>query len=150
MLPCADQRFFVRGGGGGGGGPRQSDKKGLTTLFVCFVFFAFSLVLSLFYRSQMVNFNEKYHFSRFRRRSKFFQGVGPTFFKGGGVSNCLFPIESHITCDFPEGSGPLSPLWIRTWLRSIKFPSPQNDAITSCTCACFPATSLYVFSRAPQ
>ena len=22
-------------------------------------------------------------------------------------------------------------------LRSIQFPSPQNDAITSCTCACF-------------
>ena len=32
-------------------------------------------------------------------------------------------------------------------LRSIHFPSPQNDAITSCTCACFPATWLDVFSR---
>ena len=21
----------------------------------------------------------------------------------GGVSNCLFPIETHITCDFPGG-----------------------------------------------
>ena len=35
-------------------------------------------------------------------------------------------------------------------LRSIQLPSPQNDAITSCICACFLATSLYVFSRAPQ
>ena len=28
---------------------------------------------------------------------------------GGGVgSNCLFPIETHITCDFPGGPDPLS------------------------------------------
>ena len=36
---------------------------------------------------------------------------------------------------------------INCLLRSIQFPSPQNDA--SCTCACFPATLLYVFSRVP-
>ena len=35
----------------------------------------------------------------------------PTFSKG---SNCLYPIETHITCDFPGRSGPLTPLWIRT------------------------------------
>ena len=44
---------------------------------------------------------------------------GPTFSRGGGEvggSNCLFPIETHITCDFPGGGlDPLSPLWIRTW-----------------------------------
>ena len=62
-----------------------------------FFFFFFFLVLSLFYRSQMVNFEEIYHFSRFQRGSNIFQGG----------SNCLFPIETHITCDFP-------PLWIRT------------------------------------
>ena len=53
-----------------------------------------------------------------------FQGSrgGPTFSRGGvqlfpGGSNCLFPIETHITCDFPRGGGdpnPLSPLWIHT------------------------------------
>ena len=71
--------------GGGGGGPGQADKKSSD------VFFLFFLVLSLFYRSQMVNF-------------KGFQGSrgGPTFSRGGG-SNCLFPIETHITCDFPGG-----------------------------------------------
>ena len=42
----------------------------------------------------MVNFKENYHFSRFQ---------------GGGGSNCLFPIETHITCDFPGGSGPSVP-----------------------------------------
>ena len=81
----------------GGGGPGQSDKKSPDN-----VFFFFFLVLSLFYRSKMVNFNYIYHFSRFQRGSNIFQG-GPTFFQGG--SNCLFPIETHITCDFPGGGG---------------------------------------------
>ena len=74
------------------GGPGQFDKKALTRLFFLF--------LSLFYRSQMVNFKENYHFSRGSRGS-------PTFSRGGGGSNCLFPIETHITCDFPGGGGPI-------------------------------------------
>ena len=82
--------------GGGGGGPGQSDKKAL-------IFFLF-LVLSLFYRSHMVNFKENYHFSR-----HFPGGVGSNFFQGGGGNNCLFPIETRITCDFPGGSGPPVP-----------------------------------------
>ena len=36
-------------------------------------------------------------------------GRGPTFSRGGGGSNCLFPIDTHITCDFPGGSGPPVP-----------------------------------------
>ena len=75
---------------GEGEGPGQSDKKALTTIF---------LVLSLFYRSQMVNFKETYRFSRLQMGSNFFQGV--KLFRG--ASNCLFPIETHIICDFPEG-----------------------------------------------
>ena len=58
----------------------------------------------------MVNFEENYHFSRFQRGSNIFQGGGgPTFSRGGGGSNCLYPIETHITCDFPGGSGPPDP-----------------------------------------
>ena len=57
---------------GRGEGPGQSDKKALTTIF---------LVLSLFYRSQMVNFKEIYRFSRLQMGSNFFPG-GPTL---GGV-----------------------------------------------------------------
>ena len=74
---------------GGGGGPGQSDKKALT----------FFLVISLFYRSKMVNFKENYHFSRSQRGSNIFQGGGGVqlFPGGGGGSNCLFPIETHIT-----------------------------------------------------
>ena len=50
-------------------------------------------------------------------QSSIFQGSrgGPTFSRGGGVqlfpggSNSLFPIETHITCDFPGESGPPVP-----------------------------------------
>ena len=102
LLPCAEPRIFVRGGGGGG--PRQSDKKSSDSV-VC-LFFAFFVVLGLVCRSQMVNFKEKYHFSRFR-----------VCVCGGGGSKFF---ETQITCDFPGGrSGPPAPLWIRTWLRSI-------------------------------
>ena len=57
----------------------------------------------------MVNFEENYHFSRLQRGSNIFKGGGggPTFSRGGG-SNCLYPIEANITCDFPGGSGPPS------------------------------------------
>ena len=88
----------------GGGGLSQSDKKALTIFF---------LVLSLFYWSQMVNFESTIIFQGSRG--------GPTFSRGGGVqlfpggSNCLYPIATHITCDFPGGvRTPLTPLWIRT------------------------------------
>ena len=60
----------------------------------------------------MVNFKEIYHFSSFQRGSSIFQGGGggSNFFQGGGGgSNCLFPIQTHITCDFPGGSGPPVP-----------------------------------------
>ena len=51
------------------------------------------------------------------KKTIIFQGsrAGPTFSMGvqlfQGGSNCLFPIETHITCDFPGGGGPdpLSP-----------------------------------------
>ena len=87
------QEFSSGGGWGGGGwvGPGQSDKKALTTIF---------LVLSLFYRSQMVNFKEIYRFSRLQMGSNFSRGSN--FFQG--VSNYLFPIETHLICDFPEGA----------------------------------------------
>ena len=51
----------------------------------------------------MVNFKEINHFSKFQRGSNIFQGGG------GGGANCLFPIETHITCVFPGGSGPPVP-----------------------------------------
>ena len=54
----------------------------------------------------MVNFKEKYYFQG--------SGGGPNYSRGvqliPGGSNCLFPIETQITCDFPGGgSGPMPP-----------------------------------------
>ena len=70
----ADPGIFVRGGGGGF--HVSLTKKALTMFFS---------VLSLFYRSEMVNFKEIYHFSRFQRGSDIFQGGGGSnFFQGGG------------------------------------------------------------------
>ena len=81
------------------GAPGPSDIKSSGNVIFCFF-----LVLNLFYRSKMVILFSKVpegiqHFSR--RRFQFFQGAG---------SNCLFPIETHIFCDFPGGQDHLSPL----------------------------------------
>ena len=89
------------------GGPGQSDKKALTT------FFFFFLVLSLFDRSQMVNFKVIYHFSRFQRGSNIFQGGGggPTFSRGGGGGvQLLIPYRNPYNLWFSRGGpDPLSP-----------------------------------------
>ena len=74
LLSMRGSRIFRQGGGVW----VNLTKKALTTFF---------LVLSLFYWSQMVNFEENYHFSRFQRGSNIFQfggggGGGPTFSKG--------------------------------------------------------------------
>ena len=62
---------------GGGGGPGQSDKKSSDNVF-------FFLVLSLFYKSQMVNLKEIYNFSRFQGG-----GGGPTFSRGVPIAYSL-------------------------------------------------------------
>ena len=79
----------MRGSGnfrqGGGGGPGQSDKKPLTTFF-----FSPQLIL----QSQMVNFKENYHFSRFLMGSNIFQkGGGSNIFRGWGFQ-LLIPTEN--------------------------------------------------------
>ena len=58
------------GGGGGGGGVVHVNrtKKNSDSVVCLFLIFAFFLVLGLFYRSQMVNFKEKYHFPNFFQR----------------------------------------------------------------------------------
>ena len=81
----------------------------------------------------MVNFNKIYHFLRFQR--------GPTFSRGfqlfpGGGSNCLFPIETHITCDFPGGSGPPVPT-----------PPPLDPHLVSQRQAVSPEPSLLVHKK---
>ena len=80
------QEFLSGGGGGGGGGgrgPTAGKQSGQ----------CFFLVINLFYSLQSVSNG---FITEGRRESNFFQGVG--------VSK-----ETHITCDFPGGSGPPNP-----------------------------------------
>ena len=79
-------RNFRQGGGGGG----QSDKKSSDN-----VFFSPQLILQ--------NSN-----GQIQRSLSFFKvPEGVQHFPGG--SNCLFPIETNKTCDFPGGSRPSVP-----------------------------------------
>ena len=86
----------------GGGGLRQSGKKALTTLGFFLVCFAFFLVLSLFYRSQMVNFKEKNSFFKVPDGVQIFPvGKGGATFStggggggGGGGSKLLIPYRN--------------------------------------------------------
>ena len=80
---------------GEGEGPGQSDKKALTMIF---------LVLSLFYRSQMVNFKEIYRFSRLQMGSNFFQGI--QLFPGG--VQLLIPYRNPYNLWFSRGGAPTS------------------------------------------
>ena len=109
-ISCADPGIFVSGGGGGGGlgGGVQIS---LTKMFpddVFFFFFSPQLIL------QKTNGQLQRNLSFFKVPEgvqHFPGGGGSNFFRGGGGgSNCLFPIETHITCDFPGGGpDPLSP-----------------------------------------
>ena len=95
-ITCADPGIFVRGGVQVNLTKKSSDN-------VFFFFFFFFFFLSSAYSSEVkwVNFSKK---------TIIFQGSrGVQLFPGGGGSNCLFPIETHITCDFPGGSGPPVP-----------------------------------------
>ena len=94
LLPCADPRILVRWGGGGGSTSIWQNKKlWQRCLFV--VFFCFCL----FYRSQMVNFKEKYNFSWFRRGLNLSRGGN--FFQGGG--SLLVPYRNPNNLWFSRG-----------------------------------------------
>ena len=98
--PCADPGIFVKGGG-----PGHLTKKALTTCF----FFLSTADLT----DDKWSISKKSITFQGSRGGPTFSGGGgggvPTFSRGGGGSNCLFPIETHITCDFPGGPDPLSP-----------------------------------------
>ena len=85
----------------GEGDPGCSDKKkkALTTLFF---FFSPQLIL----QKSNGQFQRNLSFFKVPEGVQHFPGGGSTFFQG--VSNCLFPIETHITCDIPGGPDPLS------------------------------------------
>ena len=83
-------RNFRQGRGGGGGVQVSLTKNALTTFYFSY-FFSPQLIL------QKSN-------GQFQRNLAFFKvPEGVVLFPEG--SNCLFPIETHITCDFPGGGG---------------------------------------------
>ena len=92
------QEFSTQGGGGG-------VHVNLTKKLWHRCLFVFFLVLGLVYRSLMVNFKENYHFSKFRRGSKFFQGV-KLFPGGGGGGQLLIPYRNPNNLWFSKGGGP--------------------------------------------
>ena len=94
------------------GGPGQSHKKALTTFF--FPTLIFTEVKWLISKKTII-------FQGFRGGPTFSRGGGGSnFIQGGGGSTCLFPIETHITCDFPGGGGSGPPV------------SPSGSALISC------------------
>ena len=111
---------------GGGGCPAgQSDKKKLT--FFCFLFF-----FSAYFTEVKWSISKKSIIFQGSRGVQHFPG-GVQLFPGG--SNCLFSIETHITCDFPGG--------VRT-----PCPPPSGSALAKTTsfvdllcfflsCACY-------------
>ena len=116
---------FRQGGGSTSIWQKSSDS------VVCLLF-AFFLVLGLISKKNN-------HFSRFKRGSKFFQG-GSNFFQGGGGSNCLFPIETQITCDFPGGPDPLPPPPLNPHMTAIYLVSQSakwcNRLLHLCLFSC--------------
>ena len=87
---------------GGGGVQVSLTKKALTTFFL--VFFKSS---AYFTEVKWSISKKSIIFQGSRGCLTFPRGRGSNFFQGG--SNCLFPIETHITCDIPGGSGPPVP-----------------------------------------
>ena len=96
--------------GGGGGGPGQSDKKSSDVFFVVFFVVLSLLDVKWSISKNSIIFQGSRGGPTFSRRVQLSPGGGGGGGGGGGQSNCLFPIETHITCDFPGGgSGPPVP-----------------------------------------
>ena len=89
-------------GGGGGGVQVRLTKKALTMFF----FFSPQLIL----QKSNGQFQRNLSFFKVAEGVQHFPGGVQLLPGGGGGSNFLFPIETHITCDFPGGgSGPPVP-----------------------------------------
>ena len=101
---CADPGIF----GQGGGVQVNLTKKNSDNVFFLFVFSP-----QLILQKSNGYFQRKLSFFKVSEGSNIFQGGGGSnFFPGkGGGSNCLFPIETHITCDLQGGvRTPVPPL----------------------------------------
>ena len=94
----------------GGGGVQAQRQENILDNF--FLFISPQLILQFTEGIQWFYFRENYTLPRNQRGPIFSRGGGgPTFSRGVQM---LFSIETHITCEFPGGTDPLYPLWIRT------------------------------------
>ena len=94
LFACADPGIFCQWGG-----VQVSLTKKSQTVLLLYFFFSPQLIL------QKSN-------GQFQRNLSFFKVLEGVQLIPGRGSNCLFPIETHITCAFPGGGGgpdPLSP-----------------------------------------
>ena len=102
---CAAPGIFVRGGPGW-----TARKNCLDNVF--WVFFSPQFILQSTEGVQWVYYGENYTFLRILRGFNIFQGGGGVqLFPGGGGGGVqiLISIKTHITCEFPGGSGPPIP-----------------------------------------
>ena len=69
---------------------------------------------------------------------QFFQGRGVQLLsRGGGGVNCLFPIETNITCDFPGGE------------EGGRTPCPPSGSAFGCDLFSFPVRKMMRSPLAP-
>ena len=78
------------------------------------VFFLFFFSPQLILQKSNGQFQRNLSFFKVPEGLQYFFRGGVQLFLGGsnffqGRSSCFFPIETHITCDFPGGSGPPVP-----------------------------------------
>ena len=110
-VSCEDPGIFVRGGGGSG----QSDKRSSDNFF----FISSPLIL----QKSNGQFQRNLSFLKVPEEVHIFEGGGSNLFLGGGGgggSKCLFPIQTHITCDFPGGG--------------VRTPCPPSGSALAVTC----------------
>ena len=94
--------------GWGGGVQVNLTKKSSDNVFFFFFVFSPQLILQKsngHFQRNLSFFKVPEVVQQFPGGVQLFPGGGG----GGGGSNCLYRIETHITCDFPGGSGPPSP-----------------------------------------
>ena len=112
LLPCADPGIFVGGGGGGGGGWVVEYIRTKKLWQRCLFVFCFFLSPQLILQDSNGKFQRKISFCKVPEGVQICPGGGVQLFPAGGggwESNCLFHIETYITCDFPGGPDTLSP-----------------------------------------
>ena len=109
IMMCGSRNFFTWG----------SRSDGQKTVWTFFFFYLVLYLITVYRGGPIVLLHRKLYFSKDPEGVQHFP-VGNYFQWGGGGVHMLSSIETHITCNFPGGSGPPNPppppLCIRTWL----------------------------------